>query len=74
MGISNAVSQGKQSSNSIIFAESQTNISVKYYYPASFLKPKMLPVAGSNSWNYGISNTNTNTVIPTLQWAETEIT
>ncbi|MDR1372758.1 MAG: formylglycine-generating enzyme family protein [Dysgonamonadaceae bacterium] len=43
-------SQGKRSSNSVTFSTTRmpANISVKYYYPASFLKPKMLPVEGGS--------------------------
>ncbi|MDR1372948.1 MAG: formylglycine-generating enzyme family protein [Dysgonamonadaceae bacterium] len=68
-------SQGYQISNSITFTASPTGtVGVKYYYPSEFLKPKMIPVAGSSSWKYGSYNYNTITTIPALQWAETPIT
>ncbi|MDR1371558.1 MAG: formylglycine-generating enzyme family protein [Dysgonamonadaceae bacterium] len=50
VGTTDPVSQGKQTDNFITFATEQTpsEISVKYYYPASFLRPKMLPVEGGS--------------------------
>ncbi|MDR1371892.1 MAG: formylglycine-generating enzyme family protein, partial [Dysgonamonadaceae bacterium] len=58
-------SQGKQKGNSINIDDSQlpAEVNVKYYYPASFLKPKMLPVVGSSSWKYGTGGTGTDIVI-----------
>ncbi|MDR1371978.1 MAG: formylglycine-generating enzyme family protein [Dysgonamonadaceae bacterium] len=72
----NGTPQGKQTSNVFDFKTTRTvsEITVKYYYPPAFLKPKMLPVAGSSSWKYGESNTPTTVTIPDLQWSETEIT
>jgi formylglycine-generating enzyme required for sulfatase activity len=69
-------SQGKQTTNTITFADAQTpaNVTVKYYYQPSYLKPTMISVTGSSSWNYGDSNTPTDKTIPTLQWSETPIT
>ncbi|MDR1372232.1 MAG: formylglycine-generating enzyme family protein [Dysgonamonadaceae bacterium] len=74
----NGSPQGKQTSNSIDFKTARTvsEITVRYYYPLSFLKPKMVEVEGNDGseWKYGESNTGTNVTIPDLQWAETEIT
>jgi formylglycine-generating enzyme required for sulfatase activity len=73
-------SQGVQSSNSITFPTSQTvaDVSVKYYYPPSFLKPKMLPVEGSSSWHWGTANsyvgTHTTEKILDFKMSETEVT
>jgi hypothetical protein len=76
VGKTNPQSQGVQTDNMIIFATAQTpgDISVKYYYALSYLRPTMIPVAGSNNWKYGDSNTATTASIPDLQWSETEIT
>ncbi|MDR1373145.1 MAG: SUMF1/EgtB/PvdO family nonheme iron enzyme [Dysgonamonadaceae bacterium] len=74
----NGSSQGKQTSNVINFGTTRAvnNITVRYYYPPSFLKPKMVEVEGNDGseWKYGDSNTGTNVTIPDLQWAKTEIT
>ncbi|MDR1371864.1 MAG: formylglycine-generating enzyme family protein [Dysgonamonadaceae bacterium] len=72
-------SQGKRSSNSVTFATTRmpANISVKYYYPLSFLKPKMLPVAGNNgvAWHHTNATATTTTVaIPDFTMSETQIT
>ncbi|MDR1372369.1 MAG: formylglycine-generating enzyme family protein [Dysgonamonadaceae bacterium] len=71
-------SQGVQTDNFITFATTRTpgNISVKYYYPLSFLMPAMVEVEGNDGseWKYGNSNTPTTVTIPDLQWAKTEIT
>ncbi|MDR1372280.1 MAG: formylglycine-generating enzyme family protein [Dysgonamonadaceae bacterium] len=77
----NGISQSKQRSNVIDFKSPRKpgDITVKYYYPISFLKPKMVKVKGSggSQWKYGsltTQNPYTNAIIPDLQWAETEIT
>ncbi|MDR1372472.1 MAG: formylglycine-generating enzyme family protein, partial [Dysgonamonadaceae bacterium] len=72
-------SQGKQKGNSINIDDSQlpAEVNVKYYYPASFLKPKMLPVEGNNgvAWHHTDATTTTTTAaIPDLNMSETPIT
>jgi formylglycine-generating enzyme required for sulfatase activity len=68
-------SQGIQSSNSITFDETvttTTDVTVKYYYPPSFLKPEMLPVAGNASWSNNTEKISVN--IPSFKMSKTEVT
>ncbi|MDR0685944.1 MAG: formylglycine-generating enzyme family protein, partial [Dysgonamonadaceae bacterium] len=67
-------SKGVHSDNSITFAEAKTDVTVKYYYPTDFLKPKMIDVAGSSSWKYGSENSSTNVTIADFKMGETEVT
>ncbi|MDR0686993.1 MAG: formylglycine-generating enzyme family protein [Dysgonamonadaceae bacterium] len=72
------VSQCVQESNTITFEETQSlnNVTVKYYYPLSFLKPMMLPVEGSGGgkWKCGEKNEETTANIPSFKMSKTEIT
>jgi formylglycine-generating enzyme required for sulfatase activity len=81
----NNVSKGYQIGNSITFAETHTlsEITLKYYYPAAYLKPTMLPVkgnGGSGTWYYdtpvdGSTNGTATTVsIPDFKMSETPVT
>jgi formylglycine-generating enzyme required for sulfatase activity len=70
------VPQGEQKSRvlNLSSAVDVNIVTVKYYYPLDFLKPKMIYVQGSSSWKYGSSNTSTSVTIPDFYMSETEIT
>jgi formylglycine-generating enzyme required for sulfatase activity len=70
------VSQGKQSGNTITFASpvNAADITVQYYYHPAFLKPEMIAVTGSSSWNLGSGNTNTVETISDFYLSKTEVT
>jgi formylglycine-generating enzyme required for sulfatase activity len=70
------VTQGEQDGYVITFAEAKdkSTVTVKYYYPPSFLKPTMVYVQGSSNWKYGNSNTQTNVTIRDFYMSSTEIT
>jgi formylglycine-generating enzyme required for sulfatase activity len=71
----NNVSQGLQSSNIKTFDAAKTDVTVKYYYPPAFLKPKMVDVEGTTSaWYYGSSHSTTNVDISGFKMSETEVT
>jgi formylglycine-generating enzyme required for sulfatase activity len=72
---------GVQEENFITFdnaIKDHTRVTAKYYYPLSFLKPKMMDVQGSESWHWGTANsdvgTETNAKIPDFKMSETEVT
>jgi formylglycine-generating enzyme required for sulfatase activity len=70
-------SQGIQSSNSITFGEAvttTTDVTVKYYYPLSFLKPKMIDVESSSSWKCGADDKDANVTIAKFKMSRTEVT
>jgi formylglycine-generating enzyme required for sulfatase activity len=76
--------QGEQSSNEKRFNSAitpATRVTVKYYYPSEFLKPKMIYVEGSASltatgWKYGeyVNNTKTKALVSNFYMSETTIT
>jgi formylglycine-generating enzyme required for sulfatase activity len=77
----NNVSYGEQDNNSITFTEAKPadQVTVKYYYPPAFVKPKMLPIAGNGgntTWYYGSTppGTSTTVSIPDFKMSETPIT
>jgi formylglycine-generating enzyme required for sulfatase activity len=74
--IISGISQGRQLSNVLKLTTPTdiADITMNYYYPLAYLKPKMISVAGGNNWKYGDGNTNTTATIPTLKWSETPIT
>jgi formylglycine-generating enzyme required for sulfatase activity len=71
----NNVSQGLQSSNIKTFDAAKTDVTVKYYYPPAFLKPKMVDVEGTtDTWYYGSSHRTTDVDISGFKMSETEVT
>jgi formylglycine-generating enzyme required for sulfatase activity len=69
--------QGMQSSRQITFAEAKNKniVTVRYYYPPSYLKPEMIDVPGSSNWKHGNPpGTATTAAIHNFQMSRTEIT